>query len=91
MWVMQELICEIKPDYIIETGTYHGGSCLFFATLLAQVNENGKVITVDIKPRIEKASQWKVFRDHVEVITGDSVSSEVIDKITERVKAGRSL
>src|SRR3989338_4497676 len=34
VWVYQEIISEIKPDVIIETGTARGGSALFFAHLL---------------------------------------------------------
>jgi len=49
MWIMQELIYEIKPDFVIELGTWKGGTALYLATILEKVNENGKVITVDIK------------------------------------------
>ena len=34
-WVMQELIWQIKPDLIIETGIAHGGSLVFSASMLA--------------------------------------------------------
>lgn len=34
-WVMQELIWQIKPDLIIETGIAHGGSLVFYASMLA--------------------------------------------------------
>lgn len=34
---MQELIWEIKPDLIIETGIAHGGSLIFMASQLAQL------------------------------------------------------
>ncbi len=86
MWTMQEIISKTRPDFIVETGTAHGGSSLFFAMILAHVNDKGKVITVDIDPRIEGAAQFAIFRKRVEVIKGDSVSSEVIDRITRRVK-----
>jgi len=85
-WVMQEIISEIKPDFIVETGTANGGTTLFYATVLEKVNPKGKVITVDIDPRIEEAGKFQVFRDKVEVIKGDSVSAEVIDAISKRVK-----
>lgn len=88
MWNMQELISELQPDYIIETGTWRGGSALYFATLLEQINENGKVITVDLKPETEEASQFLTFRSRVHVIAGDSVSSEVIGQIKGKVKEG---
>ncbi len=32
MWVYQEIIHEVKPDVIIETGTMDGGSALFMAS-----------------------------------------------------------
>lgn len=85
-WLMQEIITELKPDFVIETGTFKGGSSLFYATVLEKINENGKVITVDISPQVEEASKFKIFKERVEVIKGDSVSPEVIKKIAKRVK-----
>lgn len=35
---MQELIWEVKPDLIIETGIAHGGSLIFSASMLAQLD-----------------------------------------------------
>jgi cephalosporin hydroxylase len=34
MWIYQEIIAEIQPDLIIETGTHIGGSALFMAHML---------------------------------------------------------
>ncbi|MBA7669906.1 hypothetical protein ES703_78044 [subsurface metagenome] len=87
MWAIQEIITEVKPDFIIETGTLYGGSALFFASVLKDVNQNGKVITVDIddKTKIQGASKFKLFQDYIEFIHGDSVSREVIDKIVSRI------
>jgi cephalosporin hydroxylase len=63
-----------------------GGTTLFYATVLEKVNQNGKVITIDVDPRVEEASKLKIFKERVEVIKGSSVSPEVIDKIDKRVK-----
>jgi cephalosporin hydroxylase len=86
MWTMQEIVSELRPDFIVETGTANGGSSLFFAMILAQVNDRGRVITVDINPQIEAASKLQIFRERVEIIEGDSVSDEVINRIAARVK-----
>lgn len=86
MWTMQEIITRIRPDFIVETGTAQGGSSLYFATILSQVNEKGMVITVDISPNVVGASKYPIFNERVEVITGDSVSQEVISRIADRVK-----
>jgi len=87
MWAIQEIITEIKPDFIIETGTLYGGSALFFASVLQDVNKDGKVITVDIEDntKTQNASNLKLFQDYIEFIHGDSVSQEVIDKIANRI------
>jgi cephalosporin hydroxylase len=37
-WAMQEIIWNIKPDLIIETGIARGGSLVFYASLLAQID-----------------------------------------------------
>jgi len=37
---MQELIWEVKPDLIIETGIAHGGSLIFSASILAMLDMN---------------------------------------------------
>ena len=42
---IQELIYEIKPDFIIETGVAHGGSLIFYSSLLNTIGK-GKVIAL---------------------------------------------
>jgi len=44
-----ELVWELKPKLIIETGTAFGGSALYFAHLLDAVG-SGKVVSIDLKP-----------------------------------------
>src|SRR5579863_7468996 len=33
MWIYQEIIYETKPDVLIDSGTYKGGSALYFASI----------------------------------------------------------
>ncbi|MEI6544408.1 MAG: cephalosporin hydroxylase family protein [Methylococcales bacterium] len=56
MVAMQELIWSIKPDLIIETGIAHGGSLIFSASMLAQLDmseaiETGKTLDPKISQR----------------------------------------
>lgn len=90
-WMMQELIAEVKPDYLIETGTANGGTTLFYAVVLGLVNEAGRVITIDIEPEVEKAARFKVFKDKVEVVTSDSTSPELLKKLARRVQGRKVL
>jgi cephalosporin hydroxylase len=57
LWIYQELITEIKPDLIIETGTAFGGSALYMRDILDKEYPEGKIITIDISHEIlnEKA------------------------------------
>jgi len=49
LWIYQELIVELKPDFIIECGTYNGGSALYLASICEWVKK-GNIITIDINP-----------------------------------------
>jgi cephalosporin hydroxylase len=84
-WEMQELICEIRPDYIIETGTLLGGTTLFYANVLSYVNPNGKVITIDIDPKVDEASKFAIWRERVEMVVGSSVDPKVTDHVRQEV------
>ena len=92
-WLMAELIFQIKPDYIIETGTAYGGSSLFYAAILELVNPDGKIITVDInKKNIRaKARDTDLWKRHVKFILGSSTDPEVIEQIEAEVGKGKKV
>jgi cephalosporin hydroxylase len=48
MWNYQEILWELKPSLVIEFGTNQGGSALFFATIMKQLGNPFKVLSVDI-------------------------------------------
>jgi cephalosporin hydroxylase len=48
MWNYQEILFELKPSLVIEFGTNHGGSALFFANVMRQIGEPFKVLSVDV-------------------------------------------
>lgn len=84
MIIMQELIWEIRPDLIIETGIAHGGSLIYYASLLELLGE-GEVLGIDIDIRahnrqeIERHPMFKRIR----MIQGSSVSEETAAKVRE--------
>jgi len=92
-WVMQEIIAEIKPDYIIETGTALGGTALFYAMLLENVNENGKVITIDIAPDMPdpRTEGFKAWQERVEFIRANCVSLNLVNRLAQRVRGHKVL
>lgn len=80
---MQEIIWNVKPDLIIETGIAHGGSLIFYASMLELLGGEGKVIGIDIDIRehnrleIEKHPMYK----RITMIEGSSVDKSVIEKV----------
>lgn len=85
---MQEIIWHVKPDLIIETGIAHGGSLIFYASMLELLGEEGKVLGIDIDIRehnrreIEKHPMFK----RITMIEGSSVDERVIEKVREFVQ-----
>src|SRR5687768_9101679 len=73
LWMMQQIIYETKPDVIVETGTFRGGSALYFAhTLEGMGLTSSKVITVDIEDACHEAATSPLWQKHVQFILGSS-------------------
>jgi cephalosporin hydroxylase len=79
--VLQELIVEQAPRVILETGTYRGGSAIFFASMLELAGiGDGLVISIDAH---HPASVRHAIREHrlgsrVRLIEGDAVAPETV-------------
>ena len=48
MWNYQEILFELKPSLVIEFGSFRGGSALFFASVMRQIGQPFKLLSVDI-------------------------------------------
>lgn len=87
MIAMQEIIWDIKPDLIIETGIAHGGSLIFYASLLELIGK-GEVLGIDIdirthnKHEIEKHPMF----NRISMIQGSSVDKKIVDQVREYAK-----
>jgi cephalosporin hydroxylase len=79
LWVYQEIIFEVKPALIIETGTWRGGSAFYFASLLDLIG-SGKIVTID-----HSAGKGRPEHPRIEYVTGSSVSPEAVDLVRARV------
>ncbi|MBE3143847.1 MAG: cephalosporin hydroxylase family protein [Planctomycetes bacterium] len=79
---MQEIIWRVKSDLIIETGIAHGGSLVFYASML-QLLGRGMVLGVDVDIRSHNYSEIinHPMAGRVQMIEGSSIDSRTIDKI----------
>lgn len=85
MWVYQEMLSELKPDVLIEAGTYQGGSAYFFASMF-DLLRHGRVITVDIEDFPAKPKH-----DRITYLLGSSTSDEILEKITRLIAPGEKV
>lgn len=85
---MQEIIWQVKPDLIIETGIAHGGSLVLSASMLELVGGDGRVLGIDIDIRehnrveIEKHPMYK----RITMIEGSSIDENITEKVYDFAK-----
>lgn len=91
-WIIQELISEVEPDFVVETGTYHGGSAVYWAMLLEHINPEARVITIDIADqREQRAIDLPISRRKVDFLLGSSTDPALVADVTRRVAGKRVL
>jgi cephalosporin hydroxylase len=91
VWIHQEIIVETKPDFIIETGTFHGGSAALWATILQQVNPQGKVITIDVHDLAGEARKLPIMQERVIFLRGSSTDPKTLAQVEAWVEGKRVL
>lgn len=93
MIAMQELIWDVQPDLIVETGVAHGGSIIYYASLLELIGKDGLVVGIDIDIRkhnrdlIESHPMFKRIR----LIEGSSLSQRVVDSVKSLAAGKRKI
>ena len=99
-WAMQELIWNIKPDLIIETGIAHGGSLIFSASMLSLLDmceaiESGTVLDPKKSNRKVLGLDIDIRQHNREAIEAHPMSSRIqmiqgssiAPEVIEQVKA----
>src|SRR3954454_1216746 len=78
LWAAQEVIAEVRPDVIVETGVAQGGSALFYASVLDALGR-GKIVDVDVSlewvhPRVRKHRRISLFE-------GSSTDPAIVERV----------
>lgn len=83
MIAMQELIWQLKPDLIVETGIAHGGSIIFSASMLQLLGADGIVVGIDIDIRAHnrQAIETHPMAPRIRMIEGSSVAPDVVAQV----------
>lgn len=86
----QEIIWEVRPDLIIETGIAHGGSLIFSASMLALLDLFGVVndplvvgLDIDIRAHNRQAIEEHPAYRWITMFEGSSVDPDVVAKVSQ--------
>jgi cephalosporin hydroxylase len=72
LWIYQEILFEVKPELIIETGTAAGGSALFLASV-CDLLDHGEIVTIDID------DQQRPAHPRIRYLTGSSTDPKLVE------------
>lgn len=89
MMRIQELIYDIKPNIILETGVAHGGSLIFYASLLRAMGK-GRIIgiDIDIRDHNRKAIEEHELSELISLIEGSSIDDQVFGTARNLIDPG---
>ncbi len=87
---MQEIIWQVQPDLIVETGIAHGGSLIFSASML-ELNaacggpaDAGVIgVDIDIRPHNRSAIEAHPLFRRITMIQGSSIDPEIIARVRQ--------
>lgn len=85
LWIYQEIITELRPAVIVETGTAFGGSALYLASI-CDIVDQGKVVTIDIEHRDGRPEHPRIT-----YLTGSSTSEEMFARVQTEIRGDDSV
>ena len=93
MIAMQEIIWRVKPDLIIETGVAHGGSIVYYASLLELLGGDRMVLGIDIDIRQfnRELIESHPMSKRIILIQGSSTSDTTVNSVKSIVKGYKNI
>jgi cephalosporin hydroxylase len=80
LWIYQEILFELRPDLIIETGSALGGSALYLACLCDCMG-TGKIVTIDIEKKDARPQHKRIQYLH-----GSSVAPDIVSTVRAQIR-----
>lgn len=82
MIAMQELIWRVRPQLIIETGIAHGGSLIYYASLLELIGHGTVLgIDIDIRPHNRAAIEAHPMARRITLLQGSAIDPSVVAQV----------
>ena len=82
LWIYQELLTELRPDLIVETGTAFGGSALYLASVCDLLG-HGRVLTIDVQEQPDRPQH-----ERIEYLTASSTARETLEHVRAALPPG---
>jgi len=83
--LLQEILWEVKPELVIETGVAHGGSLILSASMLELIGGDGRVVGIDIdirKHNLEAIRSHPLSR-RIVLLEGSSTAPDIVRRVSE--------
>jgi cephalosporin hydroxylase len=87
LWVYQEIMADTRPEVVVETGTWRGGSALYLASV-CDLLDVGEVVSIDV------ATMRDDYPRHPRItyLAGrSSTDPEVVEEVSSRARGRRTL
>jgi cephalosporin hydroxylase len=90
---LQEIVWDTKPEVVVETGIAHGGSLVFYASLLELLGGDREVIGIDIDVRQHNrvAIEAHPLAHRVTMVEGSAVEPAIVDRVRDLVRGRRTM
>lgn len=89
---IQEVIYEVQPDVIVETGVAHGGSLIFYASLFQAMGKGRTVgVDIEIRPHNRKAIEEHALSSYITLIEGGSTDADVVAQVRSNISDGEKV
>jgi cephalosporin hydroxylase len=90
---VQELIWDVRPDLVVETGVAHGGSLIHSASLLELLGGDRLVVGVDVevRPHNRREIERHPLAHRIRLIEGSSTDGRVAAAVREQARGRRAI
>jgi cephalosporin hydroxylase len=92
MIAMQELLWKIQPDLLIETGIAHGGSLIYYASIMELIGKGHVLgIDIDIREHNKKEIEAHPMYKRISMIQGSAIDLTIIEEVKTHIKLGMTV